>query len=358
MVSSNFNIADLAKNPSQLGKAEAEWLELQIEREPWCSAYRILLSKAYFNEDSFLKNKHLRLAAAYAGNREVLFNFIHEPVLAAKESDVLVEDHLQEVDANPVEDSLEDTVVPIEEEMEAVQEEPAIEEDLKIELDSTSEPIEIIPEKEVVSEKEISEPLKPFKEEVPEIIQETIEKSEETKPKIDFDKVVTYDPTKELKAEPIVPEPDHDPIPFDTVVYNPEVELNKIIEEKEEAEETGEKDFMFWLNHMDDEPQKTKKPKESAKSPSNVQNLLDQFLATKRSKPIQSREFYNAQNKAQQSETDTMSVVSETLLKIYERQGYYEKAIEGYNKLSLQNPSKSAYFAARITELKEKQSIQ
>ena len=93
MVSSHFNISELAKNPNQLGKEEAEWLELQIAKEPWCSAYRILLSKAYFNEDSFLKNKHLRLAAAYAGSREVLFNLIHDPVLEPSQDALLDNPH-------------------------------------------------------------------------------------------------------------------------------------------------------------------------------------------------------------------------------------------------------------------------
>jgi len=38
---------------------------------------------------------------------------------------------------------------------------------------------------------------------------------------------------------------------------------------------------------------------------------------------------------------------------VYARQGLIKKAAEVYQKLSLQNPDKRAYFAARISKLKE-----
>lgn len=50
-------------------------------------------------------------------------------------------------------------------------------------------------------------------------------------------------------------------------------------------------------------------------------------------------------------------LVSESLADVYVKQGKYDKAIETYNRLSLQNPKKNAYFARKIEEvLKEKQS--
>ncbi|HEY4147543.1 MAG TPA: hypothetical protein VGM41_01375 [Chitinophagaceae bacterium] len=45
-------------------------------------------------------------------------------------------------------------------------------------------------------------------------------------------------------------------------------------------------------------------------------------------------------------------VITEAMAEVFEKQGLYDKAIEVYHKLSLLNPSKSAYFADRINALK------
>ena len=45
-------------------------------------------------------------------------------------------------------------------------------------------------------------------------------------------------------------------------------------------------------------------------------------------------------------------IVTEAMAEVWAKQGAHEKAIETYNKLSLLNPSKKAYFAAKIENLK------
>jgi hypothetical protein len=46
-------------------------------------------------------------------------------------------------------------------------------------------------------------------------------------------------------------------------------------------------------------------------------------------------------------------VVTESMAEVWEKQGNKEKAIETYTKLSLLNPAKSSYFAAKIEHLKQ-----
>ena len=45
-------------------------------------------------------------------------------------------------------------------------------------------------------------------------------------------------------------------------------------------------------------------------------------------------------------------VVTEAMAEVWEKQGKAIKAIEVYQKLSLLNPGKSSYFAAKIEQLK------
>ena len=45
-------------------------------------------------------------------------------------------------------------------------------------------------------------------------------------------------------------------------------------------------------------------------------------------------------------------IITEAMAEVWAKQGNAQKAIELYTKLSLQEPAKSAYFAAKIEQLK------
>ena len=58
------------------------------------------------------------------------------------------------------------------------------------------------------------------------------------------------------------------------------------------------------------------------------------------------------QDISQESVQEKEDIASEKLVKVYIQQGYYHKAIEAYEKLSLKYPEKSDYFAEQIEKLK------
>ena len=60
-----------------------------------------------------------------------------------------------------------------------------------------------------------------------------------------------------------------------------------------------------------------------------------------------------AQVLAERSVSENKDVISETLARLFARQGYREKAIHMYERLILTFPEKSSYFAAEIDKLKK-----
>ena len=73
--------------------------------------------------------------------------------------------------------------------------------------------------------------------------------------------------------------------------------------------------------------------------------IIDKFIAENPQISRPKQEFYNPMTVAQASVVDKENIISETLATIYLNQGYVEKAISVYQKLSLKNPEKSVYFA-------------
>lgn len=95
-----------------------------------------------------------------------------------------------------------------------------------------------------------------------------------------------------------------------------------------------------------------------AKKKEEQVRVIENFIQnTPKIKPVKKgEEFVSDSSTDEEEDVRFEDIVSETLAQIYEEQGLFSQAAKVYTKLSLINPEKSDYFAARLKELKKKES--
>lgn len=114
--------------------------------------------------------------------------------------------------------------------------------------------------------------------------------------------------------------------------------------------ETHKKSFGAWLKVVNE-----KSVVKDAEKERDREELLRAFLQSNHQiKPEAKASFYSPIEMARKSIEERDDIVSETLARIYAEQGDHARAIRIYQKLSLLNPEKSAYFAALSNKLTTK----
>jgi hypothetical protein len=82
--------------------------------------------------------------------------------------------------------------------------------------------------------------------------------------------------------------------------------------------------------------------------------LIDKFIISNpRIKPQKDKSYLPNDDISKPFVEEAGGLVTETLAKIYISQGYYSKAMDIFEKLSLKFPEKSSYFASQIEKVKE-----
>ncbi len=132
----------------------------------------------------------------------------------------------------------------------------------------------------------------------------------------------------------------------------PKVEKEAPKKEEKPAEELT---FTSWLKNVGiptaPEEKTDRQPVKTEKQPGKS-DLVDKFITDAPRIQVNKASFFSPVNMAKKSVQDSDEFITETLAKIYVKQGNISKAIRAYQKLSLKFPEKSSYFAALIEELK------
>lgn len=310
------SFAEYLAQPAKLYQLPYQEIKNLVEEYPYSANLRLMmLIKSKIEQDPAFET-HLHQLAAHTFDRNFLFDLDHEALKDMLDLATGTEERLE----------LEQLSVVEEKELLAIDVTPLTED--KPAYIAKAIPIPTITES-------ITEPLS-FQEEL--IAEEDIDQIETPSSQAPIDKEEKVSLSESIISE--APEADPSPIisspvdPFevpadvvDTISLIPILTTNGQIQAKES--------FSAWQAFLQE----------------NKQAQLNQL----REKAQQNSCNFNVstQQAAAKSVKQKPGVATETLAKLLERQGSYQKAIKMYEQLSLLNPEKSRYFAATIEKLKQ-----
>ncbi len=173
------------------------------------------------------------------------------------------------------------------------------------------------------------------------IVKEEIVEKEEEKPIAEEQEKLDSDNEKEEKTaiETVLIEEKTLVVETETIVE----EEKKLEEEPINEDEKKRREIQARLAEI--------KNKTTQATDKKEEEIISSFIEKQPQMGKPNPELYGNEDKAAESTMDNDSLVSETLAKIYYKQGNKEKAINIFQQLSLKYPEKSDYFAAQIEKI-------
>jgi hypothetical protein len=395
------NIIDELTDKLSLQNKTAEELSAIAERYPYFAFPKFLLAKKLAEENSTTANDQLRKVALYFSNPFWL-NYLlskddlqfHEVPTQEEVAEDVIEEDSEETTANADTDFQEEQ--PSAEEAEAIEqtefhteEKIPVEESDEEKVATTADTeIEIAKEKIPVEENAEEKNETTHDVEIDEIIPaaEYTEEEIRVEHKEAFQNEPAESTTEEEKSEPAdqIQEVSNAETPGEEIRNESETETEDETEAEEALNEEHEKLSKLIAQHLSE----FKKPVEGSEEiplETRVYHAIDYFASQgikldprlitqdmlgskvkkftdwlKQMKRVNQNptdlgtdaETEHLIEKIAQASNETKDVITETMAQILAKQGKNEKAIQLYQKLSFLNPSKYAYFAAKINELK------
>lgn len=289
---------DTARIPSGTELADLKRLS---EEYPYCSTFKVLLALGSKETDDLELRETINLASIYVQDRSKLYDFVVRDSLRKK----IEEDTEREKPGEKLS-------------------EPVADEEVATEEKNISPPEDDTSAGALPEEKDESN--------LPEQAQPNPIKTDLLEEQIMAEAVMHLG---ELEMENQVEESAEN-LTSETDEAEPE-EPPSEVEEKERSGFTG------WLMNL--EKTKEKEPE---------REIIDRFISEDRKITPAKKEFFSPTQMGKMSLMEDDSFVTETLAKIYEKQGDYKKAARAYKNLSLKYPEKRAYFAALQKKAEEK----
>jgi len=364
----------LIQNPEQISAGDLNGIEELIHKFPYCQTFHILKTKGMHTTQSIGYAEQLKRTAITVSDRKKLYEIILRQSLLKqiRETEKTVEIEIEKEE--PIIEKFIPEAIETKEIKTIIPEEKPI-----IENTQTQKISEVVAEKKsvepVIEKTELSgstfadtvEKSIPFRIESAKI---HVKKNENTDEKIQSVKISGLE--QEILYEAINSSIQEE-VWNDIKVENPGVEkpTSEEVRIRPKTDPNAPKDFHGWL-HLNDEilhtpvtkieEKKAEKENDQHLIPKgqvkNLDELIDKFIKNDPKISPAKADFYSPTNIAKLSLVDKEEFVSETLAKIYEKQGYFDKAISVYRKLSLKFPEKSSYFASLVEKTELQKAIE
>jgi hypothetical protein len=297
------------KNPANLDGDSLAELEDLLQEYPYFQAARMLYVRNLKNLDNIKFNKQLKLAAAYINNRQYLFGLLNDIGFDENGNFYPVNIDYQIDERHTEQDS-----------------------------DSTDKLLALADESAEVRIQASSDPIQQYSKSF------YVQELEKFIPVADLD-LLLFD----------FPVEDKEVLDFDFDNKLPELEATMqdqdTIDDKPDTDSKGitTRDLIEQFIQHDIQSDEETKPAEQAKR----MELIDDFIRINPKMPRPVEQTERSEDISLSSLKESDAFMTETLAEIYLKQGYYYKALQVYEKLSLKYPEKSVYFATQIQNIKE-----
>ena len=315
----------------------------------------ILLGKQYSQKKDFRTDNTIFQAALRVQSREWLFNYINATVKIEKIQVPIIQETKIDNDRF-IEQMNEYAIETVLEVKESIAIEPIIETIVSIEPEPIIEPRPSFEPEQIIEPIAVVSPVVDFNNEIESFLFmpsiESIDIMEDDIEVKSTGRSLLFNPEIEEKLETTQNTDKNIEKPYYSMGYNIEDYFEAPAEPVRSETAHQENDFFSWLNSENQNQGPVNKSEITKKD-----SLIEKFIKDSPSVTRPKQDFYSPEKAMRKSEVLDFAIATETLAKIYLKQGYPEKAIKVYEQLELKIPEKLSYFAALIIKIKEEHNL-